>query len=81
MEHAYQGSVLALGTSRCLDSFTSPRLLDGSTITVWLYDGNVDYLGVKHTFLFFMALVFAVGFVYTSLRTTGSACSLLTSMV
>ena len=25
-------------------SFTSPRLLDGSTITVWLYDGNVDYL-------------------------------------
>ena len=44
-------------------SFTSPRLLDGSTITVWLYDGNVDYLGVKHAFLFFTALVFAVGFV------------------
>ena len=44
-------------------SFTSPRLLDGSTITVWLYDGNVDYLSVKHAFLFFTALVFAVGFV------------------
>ena len=44
-------------------SFTSPRLLDGSTITVWLYDGNVDYLGVKHAFLFFTALGFAVGFV------------------
>ena len=44
-------------------SFTSPKLLDGSTITVWLYDGNVDYLGVKHAFLFFTALVFAVGFV------------------
>ena len=44
-------------------SFTSPRFLDGSTITVWLYDGNVDYLGVKHAFLFFTALVFAVGFV------------------
>ena len=44
-------------------SFTSPRLLDGSTITVWLYDGNIDYLGVKHSFLFFTALVFAVGFV------------------
>ena len=44
-------------------SFTSPRLLDGSTITVWLYDGNVDYLSVKHAFLFFTALGFAVGFV------------------
>ena len=44
-------------------SFTSPRLLDGSTITVWLYDGNVDYLGLKHAFLFFTALVFTVGFV------------------
>ena len=44
-------------------SFTSPRFLDGSTLTVWLYDGNVDYLGVKHAFLFFTALVFAVGFV------------------
>ena len=44
-------------------SFTSPVLLDGSTITVWLYDGNVDYLGVKHAFLFFTALGFAVGFV------------------
>ena len=44
-------------------SFASPRFLDGSTLTVWLYDGNVDYLGVKHAFLFFTALVFAVGFV------------------
>ena len=44
-------------------SFTSPRLLDGSTITVWLYDGNVDYLSVKHAFLFFTAVGFAVGFV------------------
>ena len=44
-------------------SFTSPRLLDGSTRMVWLYDGNVDYLSVKHGFLFFTALVFAVGFI------------------
>ena len=43
-------------------SFTSRRLLDGSTRTVWLYDGNVEYLGVKHTFLFFTALLFNVGF-------------------
>ena len=43
--------------------FTSPRFLDGSTMTVWLYDGNVNYLGVKHAFIFFIALVFAVGFV------------------
>ena len=42
-------------------SFTSRRLLDGSTRTVWLYNGNVEYLGVKHT-LFFTALLFAVGF-------------------
>ena len=45
-------------------SFTSPRLLDGSTITVWLYDGNVDYFGVKHAFLFFTAVGFAFGFVF-----------------
>ena len=44
-------------------SFTSPKLQDGSTITVWLYDGNVDYMSVKHAFLFFTALVFAIGFV------------------
>ena len=44
-------------------SFTSPRLLDGSTRMVWLYDGNVDYLSVKHVFLFFTALVFTVGFI------------------
>ena len=46
-------------------SFTSPRLLDGFTITVWLYDGNVDFLGVKYAFVFFTALVFAVGFVFS----------------
>ena len=44
-------------------SFTSPKLLDGSTRTVWLYDGNVEFLDVKHAFLFFTALVFDVGFV------------------
>ena len=44
-------------------SFTTLTLPNGSIMTVWLYDGNVEYLGLKHTFLFFVALGFAIGFV------------------
>ena len=44
-------------------SFTTPTLLVGPTMTVWLYDGNINYLGLKHTFLFLTALGFAFMFV------------------
>ena len=44
-------------------SFTTPTLLVGPTMMVWLYDGNINYLGLKHTFLFLTALGFAFMFV------------------
>ena len=36
---------------------------DGDSFPVWLYDGNVPFLGVKHAFLFTAALVAGIGFV------------------
>ena len=39
--------------------FSSTQLVypDGHKSTVWLYDGNVDYLKGKHTYLFVVALI------------------------
>ena len=49
-------------------SFTYLQVSDGSRFAVWLYDGNVQYLSVKHIPLFLFALlVFLLLFIpYTS---------------
>ena len=46
-------------------SFTIVYLQNDSapTMTVWLYDGNINYLGMKHIFLFLTALGFAIFYV------------------
>jgi len=44
-------------------SFATPRPLVGPTMAVWLYDGNINYLGLQHAFLFLTALGFAIMFV------------------
>ena len=44
-------------------SFTTLSLPDGSTMAVWLYDGNVGYLAPKHTALLLVALGFLLCFV------------------
>ena len=49
-------------------SFTYLQVSDGSRFAVWLYDGNVQYLSVKHIPLFLFALlIFLLLFIpYTS---------------
>ena len=44
-------------------SFTIVELQNDSEMIVWLYDGNINYLGVKHVFLLFTALGFAIFYV------------------
>ena len=41
-------------------SFTFIELEDGSYLTVWLQDGNVEYLSPKHRALFLVAIAFAL---------------------
>ena len=36
---------------------------DGDSFPVWLYDGNVPFLGTKHAFLFTAAIAAGIGFV------------------
>jgi len=38
-------------------SFTYIQALDGSSIAVWLYNGNIRYLSGKHIPLFMFALL------------------------
>ena len=44
-------------------SFTYIEFQDGRTVPVWLQDGNVKYLSPKHTVLFIVALLFAIGYI------------------
>ena len=43
-------------------SFITLNHPDGSRITVWLYDGNVSYLALKHAILFLISLIFLLCF-------------------
>ena len=45
-------------------AFTFIDFEDGSYITVWLQDGNIEYFSPKHIPLFLMALVFVVFYVF-----------------
>ena len=44
-------------------SFTYIEFQDGTYVPVWLQDGNVEYLSPKHTVLFIVALLFAIGYI------------------
>ena len=44
-------------------SFTFIEFEDGSDITVWLRDGNIEYFNTKHAVLFFTALIFTFLFI------------------
>ena len=44
-------------------SFTYIEFQDGTNIPVWLQDGNVEYFSPKHTVLFIVALLFAIGYI------------------
>ena len=45
-------------------SFTFIEFEDGSHISVWLQDGNVEYINSKHTALFLIALLFALLYIF-----------------
>ena len=44
-------------------SFTYIEFQDMTNVPVWLQDGNVEYLSPKHTVLFIVALLFAIGYI------------------
>ena len=45
-------------------SFTFIEFQDGTYATVWLPDGNIEYLSSKHTGLFVVALLFLLGYIF-----------------
>ena len=44
-------------------SFTVVHSKSAASITVWLYDGNIDYMELKHVLQFLVAVVFSLCFV------------------
>ena len=44
-------------------SFTYIDFQDGTYVPVWLQDGNVEYFSPKHTALFIVAFLFAIGYI------------------
>ena len=45
-------------------SFTYIEFEDGTRVTVWLEDGNIQYFSPKHTVLFFVALLFFLLYIF-----------------